>query len=82
MAGTHLGKFEELFGKLDEEAKNADPEVLEQKAALQAALRAHSGGAVTATERALPPPPPRAPRGSSRNGYLDEAAAAQPADVN
>lgn len=41
-AANHFTEFDRIFSKLDEEAKNADPEVLEQKAALQAALRQSS----------------------------------------
>ncbi len=37
-AKTQFAEFEKLFEELDEEARSADPEVLEQKTALSAAL--------------------------------------------
>ena len=39
-AAEHFAQFERLWAKLEEEAKNSDPEVNEQRLALQAALQA------------------------------------------
>ena len=38
-AAEHYTEFERLFAKLDDDARNADPEVVEQSKSLQAALR-------------------------------------------
>jgi len=42
-AAQHFAEFEKLFAKLDDEAKNSDPEVNEQRLALQQALKAARG---------------------------------------
>ena len=92
-AKKHFGLFERLFNKLDDEAKNADPEVLEQKAALAAALRTGAlppSGASTEPRYPQPPSAPSESRGSSRrapaNGshpasYYDAPSAAEDDEV-
>ena len=37
-ARDHFAEFEKLWGRLDDDTKNSDPEVIEQQNALRAAL--------------------------------------------
>ena len=74
-AGHNLGAaiVEQLFAKLDDEARNADPEVLEQKALLDARLKGTAAGG--------PKPPAQrngAPPRSSDAGASDDEAGAAP----
>jgi len=58
-AAEHFRAFTELYAKLDDEAKNADPEVVEQKNALASALHAPDGppGATVPNVDSVPPTP-------------------------
>ena len=79
-AAAHYNEFELLYEKLDDEARNSDPEVTEQRSALRAALSAAgfklrqaapaapSSGQQAARPAGLPAPPPKLPNGGGGGG--------------
>lgn len=70
-AADHFAEFERLFAKMDDEARSADPEVMEQRTALFETLR-DAGHHVEQLQSSVPPsskeqpstvpvPPPQQP---------------------
>jgi len=79
-SAQHYAEFERLFSKLDDDARNADPEVMEQRNALHETLRDLGHPIEQLASRAPPkaegsgptPPPPSLPTGEPRAHEEDE----------
>ena len=70
-AAQHYADFERIFSKMDDEARNSDPEVMEQRNAVHQTLRelGHNIEQLQSTAPAkeasdVPVPPPLAPGGA------------------